>query len=160
MLKKIIKRIFLLLSKLRISIWGLSLKKKGKNLDIRFPVKFEGKEYIEIGDDVSINAFVHIWGHGRVIIGDRVMIASHTIITTLSHNINYEMMRFAPVISQPIVIEDDVWVGSNVTILPGIRIGKGAVLAACSLITKDVPPYAIMMGVPAKISKIRSITNE
>jgi maltose O-acetyltransferase len=160
MYKKIKKRIILLLSKFRTSLWGIGLKKKGRNLDIRFPVKFEGKEFIEIGDDVSINAFVHIWGHGSLKIGNRVMIASHSIITTLSHDTNYKCMRFAPTVSKPIVIEDDVWIGSNVTILPGVTIGKGAVLGACSLINKDVPPYAIMIGSPGKVLKIRKTIDE
>jgi acetyltransferase-like isoleucine patch superfamily enzyme len=160
MYKKIKKRIILTFSKLRSAIWGIGLKKAGKNLDIRFPVKFEGKGFVEIGDDVSINAFVHVWGHGSVKIGNRVMIASHSIITTLSHDTNYKCMRFGPEISKPIVIEDDVWIGSNVTILPGVTIGKGAVLGACSLINKDVPPYAIMIGSPARVLKIRTIIYE
>ena len=50
----------------------------------------------------------------------------------------------------PIVIEDDVWIGFNATILKGVKIGKGAIIGASTIITKDVPPYAIMVGSPAR----------
>lgn len=53
--------------------------------------------------------------------------------------------------SKDIVIEEDVWIGANVTIMPGIKIGRGAIVGACSLVTKDVPPYALVCGSPAKI---------
>ena len=54
-----------------------------------------------------------------------------------------------------IVVEDDVWIGSRVTILPGVKIGKGSVIAAGAIVTKDVLPYSIMGGIPAKIIKMR-----
>lgn len=58
-------------------------------------------------------------------------------------------------IAKPVIICDDVWVGANSVILPGITIGKGAVVGAGSVVTKDVPAYAIVMGNPAKIKKYR-----
>jgi len=71
-------------------------------------VTFEGKKFNEIGDDVSINSFVHIWGHGGVKIGNRVLTATHVAITSLTHDYAYENMRYAPIIAKPVVIEDDV----------------------------------------------------
>lgn len=136
------------------------IKYIGKNLDIKFPVCFEGKENIEIGDDVSINAFVHIWGHGGVKIGNRVMIATHSIITSLTHDYNLENMRFAPAIAKPVIIEDDVWIGSGVIIMPGVKIGKGAVIGAGSVVTKDIPMNAIAYGIPAKVIKYREIDSK
>lgn len=69
-------------NKFRNYLFRLNLKKFGKRSWIKFPVTFEGKYFIEIGDDVSINSFVHIWGHGGVKIGNRVMIATHVAITS------------------------------------------------------------------------------
>lgn len=66
-------------------------------------------------------------------------------------------MRYAPIIAKPVIIKDDVWIGSNAVIMPGITIGKGAVIGAGAVVTKDVPPNAIVMGIPAKLVKYREI---
>ena len=92
------------------------MQKKGKNIHIAFPLTFEGKFNIEIGNDVSINSFVHIWGHGGVKIGNRVMIATHVAISSLTYDYGYQNMRFAPIVSKPIIIEDDDWIESNALI--------------------------------------------
>ena len=144
-------------NKLRIYLFSIGLKKFGKRSWIKFPVTFEGKKFNEIGDDVSINSFVHIWGHGGVKIGNRVLTATHVAITSLTHDYTYENMRYAPIIAKPVVIEDDVWIGSNAVVNPGVTIGKGAVVGAGAVVTKDVPPEAIVVGVPAKILRYREI---
>ncbi len=56
---------------------------------------------------------------------------------------------------KPVVIEDDVWIGSRVTILPGVTIGRGSVVGAAAVVTKDVPPYSVVAGNPAKVVKTR-----
>jgi acetyltransferase-like isoleucine patch superfamily enzyme len=58
-------------------------------------------------------------------------------------------------IPKPVTIEDDVWIGSNAIILPGVRIGKGSVIGAGSIVTSDIPPYALAYGTPAKVMKYR-----
>ena len=156
-IKKIIFKFIWKYNEIRIYLFSLDLKKFGKRSWIKFPVTFEGKDFIEIGDDVSINSFVHIWGHGGVKIGNRVMIAKHVAITSLTHDYTYENMRFAPIIAKPVIIEDDVWIGSNAVINPGVTIGKGAVIGAGAVVTKDVAPYAIVVGVPARLLKFREI---
>jgi len=157
LLNKIINKIFSGLHKIRVYIFLLKCSGTKKKSDIDFPVKFKGRNNIEIGNNVSINAFVHIWGQGGVKIGNEVMIATHTVITSLTHDYSYKEMRFAPIISKPVIIEDDVWIGSDVSIMPGVTIGRGAVVGAGSVVTKDVPPMVIIVGSPAKILKHRKI---
>lgn len=66
----------------------------------------------------------------------------------------------SPIVSAPVVVEEKVWIAANATILKGVRIGKDAVVAAGSVVTKDVPPYAIVGGVPAKVIKMRFTPEE
>jgi acetyltransferase-like isoleucine patch superfamily enzyme len=125
----------------------------------QMPIYVSGTETVEIGDDVSIAAYVHMWGEGGITIGNRVMIASHTTITSLTHDYNQANM-YKSLIKNRVKIEDDVWIGSHCTILLGISIGKGAVVGAGSVVTKDVEPYSIVFGCPAKHYKFRKINGQ
>ena len=92
---------------------------------------------------------------GPVSIGDQVNIAQNVVLSGLNHN--YELPD-QPIISQgvktaPIVIENDVWIGANSTILAGIQIGSHSVIAAGSVVTRSVPPYSVCAGNPARIIK-------
>lgn len=144
-------------NKIKLRFLKSKFKFLGKRSYIDFPVRIEGIENVYVGDDVVINSFVHIWGRGGVHIGDRVLIAAHTAITSLTHDYTHECMRFAPIIASPIIIEDDVWIGSNVVIMPGIKIGEGSVIGAGSIVTKNIPPFCIAVGNPAKVIKQRII---
>ena len=110
---------------------------------------------IEIGDDVSIAAYVHIWGEGSVRIGNRVMIGSHSAITSVTHDHSVDPMRDTVVLGS-VVIEDDVWVGAHAVILPGVTIRSGAVVGAGSVVTHDVPARAIVAGAPARVARMRA----
>jgi len=98
-----------------------------------------------------------MWAHGEIHIGNRVMIATQTSVTTLTHDYSAKDMRYARIIAKPVFIDDDVWIGSNSVIMPGVKIGKGAVIGAGAVVTKDVPPLAIVVGIPAKIYSYREI---
>lgn len=142
------------IKKIYLHLYGLPFKKFGKNIDIWFPLTIIGKENIEIGDNVSINSFVHIWGNGGVKIGNNVLIASHCSIISVTHSYGKNVTpRFSKVIKKEVIIEDEVWLGSGVKILPGIRIGKGAIIGAGAVVTHDIKPYTIAVGVPAKETK-------
>lgn len=104
-----------------------------------------------IGENVFINANVHIQDQGGVTIGNNVLIGHQTVLATLDHDVQPDKRGILH--PAPIVIEDDVWIGSNVTITKGVTIGKGSILAAGAIVTKDVPPYSIAGGVPAKVIK-------
>ncbi|MEB0260642.1 MULTISPECIES: DapH/DapD/GlmU-related protein [unclassified Mucilaginibacter] len=157
-LVKKIKNQFLKLQRkadaIKLKKFKATLKYCGEGTSIQSPVRFEGPEYISIGKNVSINAFVHMWGHGGITIGDDCLIASHVSITTVTHDTAAKLYRNT-VIEKPVTIGNNVWIGSHAVILPGIIIGDNAVIGAGAVVTKDVPANVVVVGVPAKI--IRSI---
>ncbi|MES1222556.1 MAG: acyltransferase, partial [Bacteroidota bacterium] len=113
---------------------------------------------IVIGDHCSINPYTIIYGHGKgVVIGNNVLIAGHCMIIPSNHNFTDKKIpiREQGETSLGIVIEDDVWIANGCSILDGVTIGKGSVIAAGSVITKTVQPYSIVGGVPAKLIKMR-----
>lgn len=116
---------------------------------------FFDTDLIEIGSDSFINRFCqfHDGGHGqKVIIGINCQIAMNVTFCTVSHEIwgSEHNRRAGYAFTQPIVVEDGCWIGANSTILPGVTIGKGCVIAAGAVVTKDAAPNGIYAGVPAK----------
>lgn len=109
---------------------------------------------VEIGKCTQINPFTVIYGGNGVYIGDNVMIAPHCMIASGNHDYKQldKPMRHAGDLSKgPIVIEDGVWIGANATITDGVTIGHNAVVSANSVVTKNVAPFDIVGGVPAKV---------
>ena len=116
--------------------------------------RLSGDPKIIIGDNFYMNAGCHILG--EITIGDDVMIGPKTVIWGRDHGIKKDKpMREQEHFKQPITIGNDVWIGANVTILKGVKISDGVVIGAGSVVTKDIPPYAIVVGNPAKIVKYR-----
>lgn len=124
---------------------------------------------IEMGKDCYLGERSYIWSADSIKIGDRVLIShnvnihdtnSHSLDSVLRHQHFLKIMSQGhPVVndvdikSKEVVIEDDVWIGFNSTILKGVRIGKGSIIAACSVVTKDVPEFSIVAGNPAEVIK-------
>jgi len=134
---------------LRIFFIRNTISALGKNSSFLMGVEFRKGQNISVGNHSIINKNVLLDGRGgKLIIGDNVDIAQETNIWTLEHDVNddYHIDKGGGVI-----IEDYVWIASRATILPGVRIGRGAVIASCALVNKDVPPMAIVGGVPAKV---------
>ena len=103
---------------------------------------------IIIGNNSVINSYCLLDGReGKIIIGNNVDIARETNIFTLEHDPHSDYHKTK---SGDVIIEDYVWVSSRVTILPGVRIGRGAVIASNAVVTKDVEPMTIVAGIPAK----------
>jgi maltose O-acetyltransferase len=111
-------------------------------------------ERVSIGARCAIAEFVHMWGGGGITIGNDVMIASHAVITSLTHDTRAAVYRES-LIRKPVVIEDNVWIGAGAVILPGVSIGSGSVVGAGSVVTRDVPAGTVVVGVPARA--IRSV---
>lgn len=126
-----------------------SLRACGENVSLQMPIVIAQPSLVEIGPDVSIAAFAHIWGGGEVRIGARTMIGSHCAIASVTHDYKSPEM-WKTVVLEPVVIGNDVWIGAHAAILPGVRIGDGAVVGAGSVVTHDVEPFSIVAGVPAR----------
>lgn len=129
--------------------WRASLGTLGRKCRIYPRVIIHAPKLVKLGDQVSIAEFVHIWGGGGVTIGSRVMIASHSAITSQTHGVDMTTRRDN--ISSPVFIGDDVWIGSGAIILPGVTIGHNSVIAAGSVVTRDIAANSLAMGVPAKV---------
>lgn len=126
-----------------------TIKKLGKSGFIMAKVEFRHGRNIEIGDYCFINKYTLLDGRGgKLVIGNNVDIAQEVNIWTLSHDPHDD---FHTVWGKDVIIEDYVWIASRVTIMPGVHIGRGAVIAAGSIVTKDVPAMAIVAGMPAKV---------
>ena len=113
---------------------------------------------ITIGSNCSINPYSILYGHGGLTIGNNVLIAGGSMLVPNNHVYTHPER---PILlqgssSKGIRVEDDVWIGHGCSILDGVTIGKGSVVAAGSVVNKNVPPYSIVGGVPAKILKKRA----
>ena len=108
---------------------------------------------VVIGDHTRIG--LHNTIIGPVEIGNHVNLAQGITVTALNHNFSDTNKRIDEqgVSTNPVTIEDDVWVGANAVILPGVTIGEHCVIAAGAVVTKDVPPHSLVAGVPAKVIK-------
>ena len=120
----------------------------GRDVSIQWPVVINGADHLRLGDNVSINAFVHIWAQGGVEIGDSTLIASHVAITSLTHDKKAEKFS-SSLITKPIKIGKNVWIGSHAVLLPGVNIGDGAIIGAAAVVTRDVAAGDIVAGIPA-----------
>ncbi len=113
--------------------------------------------YIKIEEETFIGPYVCIAGPGNIKIGKGCLIAAHSGLFANNHNFTDPLQYIARqgITRKGIVIEDDCWLGHNVTVVDGVTIGKGCVIGAGSVVTKDIPPYSIAVGTPAKVVKSR-----
>ena len=118
---------------------------------------FENMKNMKLGDWVFINRNTTFSTPHGMTIGNYVMIGSNCLFASVHHNFDdwTKPMIFQKPEIRPIVIEDDVWIGANVTVLGGVTIKRGAIVAAGAVVTKDVESYTIVGGVPAKMIKPR-----
>lgn len=112
-----------------------------------------------IGNGVSIGSDSHITCANRIIIGNNVLTGKRLLITDNAHGSSNKSTLDIPPLKReiisngPVIIKDNVWIGEKVSIMPNLEIGKGTIIAANSVVTKDIPAYSVAAGVPAKIIK-------
>lgn len=142
----------------RIRYWVCKgmFAKCGKNVNVEHGADVGSGRQIEIGDNsgIGVNCFVM-----RAIIGKNVMMGPDCFIVPLNHafsDLSRPMMEQGCTASEPVCIGDDVWIGAKSIIMPGVKIGDGAIIGAGAVVTKNVPEYAIMGGNPAHIIRFRS----
>ena len=130
----------------------------GPDFDILSPFFCDFGENIFIGRNFYANHNLSILDGGKVTIGDSVFIAPNVVITTAGHAIDPEQRDKGLEIALPISIGCHVWIGANVSILPGVTVGDNVVIGAGSVVTKDIPSNVIAVGNPCRV--LRSITEE
>ena len=127
----------------------------GKEVDASFrmfpPFYTDCGKNITVGKDVFINSGCRFQDQGGISIGDGSLIGHNVVLATLNHAL--EPHRRSTTLPAPIRIGKKVWIGANATIVPGVSIGDGAVIAAGAVVTKDVPARTVVAGVPAKVVK-------
>jgi len=134
----------------------------GKNIQLTAWTTYKGHTFnpkIQIGDGCSIGEDNHITAINSIYIGNNVLTGKKVLITDNSHGMaTYEQLVVPPVDRNlhskgVVVIEDNVWIGEKASILPGVHIGKGAIIAANSVVTKDVPAFCVAAGIPSIVIK-------
>lgn len=144
-------------SKFRVSYYNRHGCRISRGASLSPNVRIRGLLEMGAGSSIAQNGSIGGWGAG-VFIGENVMIAPNVVIVAFDHGIaSLDIpMAHQDNVEAPVHIEDDVWIGSNVTIGKGVRIGKGSIIGANSYVNRDIAPYKIVGGVPAKIIKSRS----
>lgn len=126
----------------------------GKNINIGRGAIISSR--LKIGNNSGIGDNCEM--HGTICIGDNVLMAPEVVIYTRNHNFmdkSLTIIQSGVSEEQPVIIGNDVWIGRRVMIMPGVTVGDGAVIAAGGVVVKDVPPYSLVGGVPAKVIKNR-----
>jgi acetyltransferase-like isoleucine patch superfamily enzyme len=124
-------------------------------------VENKSNSILTIGVGVEINDYVHIAAVEQVVIGENVLIASKVFISDHNHGSYSDDHHSSPdqppsqrkIFSKAVIIEDNVWLGEFVSVLQGVRIGKGSIIGSMSVVTSNIPPNSIAVGVPAKVIK-------
>lgn len=141
----------------RNAVWRLLLKECGSGVFFDHHVYVKFPRLVSMGNDVSINRGAEFYcglrGRSRIHIGSNVRIAPNVRFHAAGHD--PDMPDF-PEMDADIFIEDDCWIGAGALVLQGVRVGRGAVVAAGSVVSRDIPPYCIAAGVPARTLRARS----
>lgn len=138
--------------------WRLVAKSMGHPVYCMRGVRLISPENISIGHHVVVDRGALLSGQGALTIGNYVNIAPHVAIHTTNHRFDgYDrpMALQGATTPRSVMIEDDVWVGVNAVVLPGVRVGRGAIIGANAVVTHDVEPFAIVGGVPARLIRYR-----
>ena len=109
---------------------------------------------VEMGSYVAVDDDVNLYSVDKITIGTKVAISRNAFICTASHDITKPNR---PLVTAPITICDGAWIGARAIVLPGVKIGEGAVIAAGAVVTKDVEPWTVVGGNPAKLIKKRTL---
>ncbi|MFD2942089.1 acyltransferase [Flavobacterium notoginsengisoli] len=125
-------------------------------VDFKIWHPFNDESYIKLGNKVFIGHACEFVCNDKIIIGNNCLIASRTTINNTGHEYKINAnINLQPITSLPVILEDDVWIGTSCVILQGVTIGTGAVVAAGSVVNKSIPANEVWAGVPARFIKKR-----
>ena len=127
--------------------------KLGKRTRIDMGCTFMDPNRLRLGNNTHINRDCLLDARGGITVRSRVSISHRVVIMTGSHDYNTENFSF---VRKTVIIDDYVWIGVGAIVLGGVRIGEGAVVCAGAVVTKDVPPYTVVAGIPAKVIGTRT----
>lgn len=157
MIKRILSHIFQF-NKIREKKYIRDLYKRDVQLDAPYVILY--RDNLLLGRHIYIGPNSWLILRGKLTISNGVIIGPRFKVHTSNHNYESNMIPYNDeYVLKDVYIDKNVWIGSDVSIMPGVKIGEGAIVAACSVVTKDVPSYAIIGGNPAKIIKYRDIEN-
>lgn len=123
----------------------------GDDVVIRQPFHVDGGARVSIGEGSFVNYDCLFLANDRIDIGRRVLIAPRAMLLTVSHPVDAAERFRVRYLTAPIEIGDEAWIGAGATIMPGVRVGRGAVVAAGAVVTRDVPDGCVVAGVPAQV---------
>jgi len=143
---------------LRPALYRLAGMRFGLRTRIYGKVEIEGVgaivQHVTVGRECMFTTPLYLNASGEIRIGNNVVIGHHVVIITDSHEMDSPRQRCGERYARPVVIEDGVWIGARATILPGVTLGTGCVVAAGAMVTKDVPRDTLVGGVPARPIKV------
>jgi acetyltransferase-like isoleucine patch superfamily enzyme len=141
------------------NVYGIiKIGSKGKNTIVFPSARLANSQNIFLGNNVEINRSVYLWAGktSKIIIGDYTGLSPNAFVTSSNHGTELgSLFMFQDHVEADVVIGKDVWIGAHAIILPGVRIGNGAVIAAGAVVTQDVEENAIVGGIPAKQLNMR-----
>jgi acetyltransferase-like isoleucine patch superfamily enzyme len=147
--------------RLKIILLRPAFRRYGRNF-LFDPNSFYSYQNIEVGDDVSIGSgAAFMASESKIIIGNKVMFGPNVIVVSGNHNTSvvgkfmYDVHEKRLEDDQDVIFEDDIWIGSGAIILKGVKVGRGSIIAAGALVNRNVLPYTIVAGVPAKVLSSR-----
>lgn len=147
------------IKRLRGKYFSALMASAGKNLRVSDKVRINDPDNVTVGDNCYLGTGVELtaWSE-RITLGNNVMVAAGVRMITRKHGFNdlERPMKEQGYTQNSITIENDVWIGFNAVILPGVTIGSGSIVGAGAVVTKNVEPFTIIGGVPAKVIRKRS----
>lgn len=124
-----------------------------ENIEIITPFQVDYGTNIKLGKNVFVNCNCYFMDCATITVGDYCFFGPYTGLYTATHPLDYEARNRGLERALPITIGNNCWLGANVSVMPGVKIGNGCVIAAGSVVTKDIPDNSIAAGVPAKVVK-------
>lgn len=143
--------------RLRGRMYGLFMKERGSDFQVGSGARLMGLENISVGRHVYIAPGAVLLACCQIRLGDEVMVAHQCILTDSNHSLVGTSYRYGRRKDAPIKVGDGTWIAANATIVAGVTLGKGVLVAANSVVTKDMPDLAIVGGVPARVLRIATV---